>query len=229
MAAIHAALVAASQQIGAVKKSQRNTAPGGNYNFRGVDQVVNAASPAFLNLGILVTPEVLELNYRQQEVGNKRSWMQNVTVKVRYTFTATEDGSQISATTVGEASDSGDKATPKAMSVAFRTALLQTLMLPTDDPDPDSYSYGHGDPEPTAGTTRDQARALVKLAPNGTTDPVAWVKEQAAARRLDFNLSSDMNALLDALTKDYIANATATGEARESDARLAERMGGGEL
>ena len=212
MAAIHAALVAASQQIGAVKKSQRNTSPGGNYNFRGVDQVVNAASPAFLELGILVTPEVLELNYRQQEVGNKRSWMQNVTVKVRYTFTATEDGSQISATTFGEASDSGDKATPKAMSVALRTALLQTLMLPTDDPDPDSYSYGHGEPEPPAATTPDQARALVKLAPNGTVDPVAWVKEQAAARRLDFNLSSDMDTLLGFLTKEYAANTTAGAE-----------------
>ena len=216
MAAIYAALVAASQRIGAVKKSQRNTAPGGNYNFRGVDQVVNAASPAFLDLGILVTPEVLELTYRQQEVGNKRSWMQNVTVKVRYTFTATEDGSQISATTVGEASDSGDKATPKAMSVALRTALLQTLMLPTDDPDPDLYTYGYGEPEAPAGTSPDQARALVQLAPNGTTDPVAWVKEQATARGLDVNLSADMNTLIDALTKDYAASA-------------AGRMGGGEL
>jgi hypothetical protein len=27
------------------------------------------------------------------------------------------------------------------MSVAFRTALLQTLSLPTDEPDPDSQSY----------------------------------------------------------------------------------------
>ena len=40
-----------------------------------------------------------------------------------------------------EAWDSGDKAAPKAMSVAFRTALLQALALPTDDPDPDSQSY----------------------------------------------------------------------------------------
>ena len=37
--------------------------------------------------------------------------------------------------------DAGDKATAKAMSVAFRTALLQSLCLPTDDIDPDAQSY----------------------------------------------------------------------------------------
>jgi len=37
--------------------------------------------------------------------------------------------------------DSGDKATAKAMSVAFRTALLQSLSLPTDEVDPDATSY----------------------------------------------------------------------------------------
>jgi hypothetical protein len=37
--------------------------------------------------------------------------------------------------------DSGDKAVPKAMSVAFRTALLQALALPTDEPDPDASTY----------------------------------------------------------------------------------------
>lgn len=34
---------------------------------------------------------------------------------------------------VAEAADSGDKAATKAMSIAFRTAILQTLALPTHD------------------------------------------------------------------------------------------------
>ena len=37
--------------------------------------------------------------------------------------------------------DSGDKATAKAMSVAFRTALLQVFFLPTDEKDPDEDSF----------------------------------------------------------------------------------------
>ena len=66
--------------------------------------------------------------------------MGHVKVKVSYTFIGA-GGDAIKATVVGEAMDSGDKATAKAMSVAFRTALLQTLSLPTDEPDPDSQSY----------------------------------------------------------------------------------------
>ena len=58
--------------------------------------------------------------------------MGHVTVVVAYTFTA-PDGSSIVTSAAGEAMDSGDKATPKAMSVAYRTALLQALCLPTDE------------------------------------------------------------------------------------------------
>jgi hypothetical protein len=50
-------------------------------------------------------------------------------------------GDHIECTTPGEGFDFGDKATSKAMSVACRTALLQTLCLPTDEPDPDSEVY----------------------------------------------------------------------------------------
>jgi hypothetical protein len=51
---------------------------------------------------------------------------------------------------LGEAMDSGDKAVAKAMSVAFRIALLQALALPTDEPDPDSYSYERSEAKPHA-------------------------------------------------------------------------------
>jgi hypothetical protein len=51
------------------------------------------------------------------------------------------EGEPITGTVAAEAFDSGDKATAKAMSVAYRTFLLQLLCLPTDEPDPDSYTY----------------------------------------------------------------------------------------
>jgi len=59
------------------------------------------------------------------------------------------EGDQLSSVAAGEAFDSGDKATAKAHSVAFRTALLQTLCLPTDEPDPDSKTYERSEaPDP---------------------------------------------------------------------------------
>jgi hypothetical protein len=48
-----------------------------------------------------------------------------------------EPDTSLTCRTPGEAFDSGDKSTAKAMSVAYRTALLQALTLPTDEPDPD--------------------------------------------------------------------------------------------
>jgi hypothetical protein len=48
--------------------------------------------------------------------------------------------------------DWGDKGTPKAMSVAFRTFLLQALTIPTDEAEPDAQVYerdrGQTEPDP---------------------------------------------------------------------------------
>lgn len=138
MSGVIEALSKVMADVGAVKKGDRNEAQ--RFNFRGIDAVVNAVSPALRAHGIVVTPELVSIERDTVEVGQKRTPMGHVTVVVRYTFTA-GDGSNLSATVAGEAMDSGDKATPKAMSVAFRTALLQALCLPTDEPDPDSHSY----------------------------------------------------------------------------------------
>src|SRR5206468_8989777 len=70
----------------------------------------------------------------------KGTAMDGVTAIVEYTITG-PDGGTLTAAAAGQAADSGDKAVPKAMSVAFRTVLLQTLCIPTDDPDPDSQTH----------------------------------------------------------------------------------------
>ena len=126
------------KQVGAVKKNDRNASQG--FNFRGIDAVVNAVSPALQKYGVIVVPSVEDYEYASVEIGKNRTVMGHVKVKVTYTFIGA-GGDAIKATVVGEAMDSGDKATAKAMSVAFRTALLQTLSLPTDEADPDSQSY----------------------------------------------------------------------------------------
>ena len=126
------------KEVGAVKKNDRNASQG--FNFRGIDAVVNAVSPALQKHGVIVVPSVEDYEYHSVEIGKNRTVMGHVKVKVSYTFIGA-GGDAIKATVVGEAMDSGDKATAKAMSVAFRTALLQTLSLPTDEPDPDSQSY----------------------------------------------------------------------------------------
>lgn len=120
-----------------VGKDSRNVEQ--NYNFRGIDAVVNAVNPVLRTHGVIVIPEVLEVSYRDVTTSRGKP-SRECTVKVRYRFYG-PSGDYIDAVTVGEAMDFGDKGTPKAMSVAFRVALLQALCLPTDDTDPDAQSY----------------------------------------------------------------------------------------
>lgn len=132
-----------SKEVGAVKKSERNT--GQNFNFRGIDQLVLATYPAFVKHGVVMVPEVLEQKYDAYNTGKgaRMAWVQ---VLVRYTFFG-PDGDSVVSVVPGEAADSADKGMSKAMSVAKRTALIQVLHLPTDDPDPDSEYEERGAPE----------------------------------------------------------------------------------
>lgn len=138
MAEIHERLLAVMNDVQSVAKNERNSAQ--NFNFRGIDAVINAVGPAFRSHGILVLPAVMRNEYSQVEVGKNRTSMGHARLEVEFTFVA-GDGSQCSAIVPAEAMDSGDKATAKAMSVALRTALLQVLALPTDEPDPDASTY----------------------------------------------------------------------------------------
>lgn len=125
--------------VGAVKKRDRNDT-GSGFNFRGIDAVTNAVYPALVKHGVVVAPEVVMYEYGTVVVGRNRTEMGHVRLTVKFTWHG-PDGDSITTVAAGEAFDSGDKATAKAHSVAFRTALLQTLCLPTDEPDPDSQSY----------------------------------------------------------------------------------------
>lgn len=129
-------LMAVKNDIGAVGKADRNNAQG--FNFRGIDAVLNAVSGPLRKHGVLVYPRLQSLDKGTAST-SKGSTMNTVVVTVDYVFT---DGDREMVVTVpGEAFDSGDKCVAKAMSVAYRTALIQALSLPTDEPDPDIYSY----------------------------------------------------------------------------------------
>ena len=129
-----AAVMAAVRSVGKDDYNQHQ-----KFNFRGVDAVVNAIGPALRDHGVIVLPDLQSFQSGEYHT-TKGAQMRSVTVHVRYTFVGPK-GDELVCSVLGEASDSGDKAVPKAMSVAFRTALLQALCLPTDEPDPDSQSH----------------------------------------------------------------------------------------
>lgn len=125
--------------VQALGKNQAVTAGPARFRFRGVDDVMNAVGPVLRKHGVSVVPT--SVTHSPENVTTaKGSQMRNVTVYVTYSINGPE-GDSMSGAAAGEAADSGDKATPKAMSVAFRTFLLQALCLPTDEPDPDQHQY----------------------------------------------------------------------------------------
>lgn len=140
---IHALLIEARRRVRAIGKNSRNEEQ--KYQFRGVDDVVNSASPIFAELGILILPLLDKVGYRDVLTSrDKRS--REVTLEVTYRFMGPL-GDQLDIRVPGESMDFGDKGTPKAMSVAYRIALLQALMIPTAElhRDPDSQSYERAD------------------------------------------------------------------------------------
>lgn len=174
--AIYEAMTAVMKEITVVEKKERNQHF--RFMFRGIDAVVNAVGPALRKHGVVVVPEVKHVSYENVTTGKGKP-STACRVLVEYSFHAV-DGSSISATVAGEAWDDGDKATAKAMSVAFRIALLQSLTLPTDEPDPDHDSYEKAHPQqggaPRGGgeqTPEQQAWQSVSQAFDavGITDP----------------------------------------------------------
>ena len=134
---IYTALSQVMAAVQSVRKADRNTEQ--NYVFRGIDAVVNAVGPELRNHGVLVIPELLDVGYRDVLTSRGKP-SRECTVRVRYRFYGPA-GDHLDCVVPGESMDFGDKGAAKAMSVAFRIALLQALAIPTDEPDADSHTY----------------------------------------------------------------------------------------
>ena len=124
--------------IGAIGKTSKNTTQG--FMFRGIDAVMNAINPALVKYKLFIVPEVIEQTREERQTSKGNALIYSI-CKVRYTFYA-EDGSSITCTVIGEGMDSGDKATNKAMSIAFKYACFQVFCIPTEEmEDPDKESH----------------------------------------------------------------------------------------
>ena len=135
---IYEAISNVMAEIGAVGKNSKNGQQG--FMYRGIDDVMNALSPALIKNKVFVVPEILE-QIREERKTSKGGTLIYSICKVKYTFYTT-DGSSIEATVIGEGMDSGDKATNKAMSTAFKYACFQVFCIPTEEMvDPDSECH----------------------------------------------------------------------------------------
>jgi hypothetical protein len=143
-----------------ISKSRKNEQQG--YKFRGIEEVQNALAPLLARHGLLILPRFLARSVSER-VTAKGGVLFNVVVDAEFDFVASEDGSKHTVRTFGEAMDSADKATNKAMSAAYKYAAFQAFCIPTE-----------GDNDADAHTPD----SIVPKSPDGYED---WVLDMAAA------------------------------------------------
>lgn len=160
---VFVAMAAVQSDLSSIGISKDRTAnAGGSFKFRGIDQVMNALAPVLSKHSLLIVPRVLsrQCDVRQTKSG---SAMYFVTVEAEFALVSGVDGSIFSGRTIGEANDTGDKATNKAMSIAYKYFCFQTFCIPlepTEDPDGTvgEETVPQRQPERQRNTPNDRAR-----------------------------------------------------------------------
>ncbi len=123
-----------------IAKGQRNREQG--YQFRGIDDVYNVISPILSKAGLCILPRIISRESAERTT-KKGSLMYVAIITMEFDFVCVADGSRHTVSACGEGMDTGDKATPKAMSGAMKCALLQTFTIPTvEGVDPDADDNG---------------------------------------------------------------------------------------
>lgn len=121
-----------------ISKDKRTTGSA-QYNFRGIDDVYNALSPLMAKHNLIISPRFQD-RHTEERITSKGYSLFYTTVTGYFDFISSVDGSTHTVVTFGEAMDSGDKGTNKAMSIAYKYACFQLFAIPTEatSEDPDS-------------------------------------------------------------------------------------------
>jgi hypothetical protein len=156
---VYQAILEVQRKVTHVEKGDQYNGGQTRFAYRGIDRVVTALAPAMREVGLLMMPTDTALTeyLNVMTAGGKQASLARVLVT--YTLAAADDPHTVTVIVPGEAMDSGDKSVSKAMSVAWRTALIQVFNLPTGEPDPDSEVFDVAQP----ATTRAEA-AMVRTA-----------------------------------------------------------------
>lgn len=165
---IYESICRVMDDIGAVTKSKRNT-QGQGFMYRGIDDVMNALNPAMVKHKVFVVPEILDQT-REEKTSKAGANLTFSICKIKYTFYA-EDGTSVSAIVIGEAMDSGDKATNKSMSIAFKYACFQVFCIPTEEmQDPDAETHEVNGPKAAKETQKACAKEQQPDGQSGISD-----------------------------------------------------------
>lgn len=128
---VYRAIAYVMKEIGkdGISKDRKNQQQG--YSFRGIDEVMNALNPILADAALVIMPRMMSRTQDERTTA-KGGVLFYVVVEAQFDFVSAKDGSMHTAAMYGEAMDSADKATNKAMSAALKYACLQVFCIPTE-------------------------------------------------------------------------------------------------
>jgi hypothetical protein len=167
---VHQVISRVLADLPAIDKNSKAPAAMGGYSFRGIDDVLNSLNPLLSEHGLFYMPTVLE---RRDSVRKTRSggdlFVTNLLVK--YTFYG-PGGDYLECVVWGEGSDSGDKATQKALTGAMKYMLFQVFAISTQDmADMEIDRQGEVDQQEVVSDQEARKRAFFAA---GRTVPEGW-------------------------------------------------------
>lgn len=192
---VYKAIAAVQAQMAkeGITKGRKNVQQG--YQFRGIDDVYNALAPVLSANGLVILPRMISRESVERQT-IKGGTLFYVTVEAEFDFVAAEDGSKHTVRTFGEAMDSADKATNKAMSAAYKYAAMQAFCIPTEgDNDADSTTHEVA-PKGIAAPILKRHVEAIKAAPDMTSLKTAYS-----------NAYKDAHAVRDTVAEEVLAEA----------------------
>lgn len=127
---------------GGIAKDREAPAGAGGYSFRGIDDMYNVLCGLTADAGLVMLPKVLDSKtaYHERTTQKGTQIQTHVHVQMAVVIESDVDGSAREVVTIGEALDTSDKASNKAMSAAMKYACIMPFMIPTFGED-DTEAY----------------------------------------------------------------------------------------
>lgn len=126
---VYAAINAITAELANSGIAKRHTNIVEGYQYRSIDDVLEKLAPLLAKHRLCVLPRALDRTVTER-ADEQKHLLLHVAIRVSFTLTSVDDGTNHVVEAFGEALDGGDKATSKAMSAAYKAAMVQTFCIP---------------------------------------------------------------------------------------------------
>jgi hypothetical protein len=203
------AVQAAMSKVG-IDKAGKNKMQ--NYNYRGIDQVMNTLAPVLAANEVLIIPSVANHNMTQGTTKSGGVSFHHC-VEVEYMIVGPEGDKIGPFRSRGECIDTSDKGLNKACTAAYKYWVLTALCVPLEGQE-DADSATPEPAEPVVGLTPEQMQELLGLCMASNTAVDEFVKWAGFPNMVSIpfaefdRLVAALNKKLDVMNREYQAGET---------------------